>query len=194
MLPYWIKMKTYLLWIVSILLFQSCATFKPINPEQSALNKSNFHVLNGRYDANSTEHLEQFNSFEYQNFLREIDRKILRDTLNFDSTKSYQFELKTLSEKELQVTYFANNETIRKRVIKTKWKNDGFLYLKNKNIKFSWIPYLLGGLRVKRTRIKLNEDQDLVFDVSQFQGGAAFFIIFPSWNTNRYTKTYERLK
>lgn len=187
-------MKQNLQLIILIFIFQSCATFKSSSNKISTLEKSNLELLNGRYEISSIEHLDKFKSFDYHNFLREIDRKILKDTLNIDSTKFNQVELKVLDRRRLEIKYLEDDKVIRRRTIKTKLKKDGYLYLKNKNIGFSLVPYLFGGLDVKRTRITINENDDLVLDVSHFQGGAAFLIIFLDAGTYRYKKTYKKIK
>jgi len=180
--------------IILIFIFQSCATFKSSPNEISTLERSNLELLNGRYEISSSEHLEKFKSFDYHNFLREIDRKILKDTLDIDSTKHNQVELNVLNSRRLEVKYLEDDKVIRRRIIKIKLKKDGYLYLKNKNIGFSLIPYLFGRLDVKRTRVTINENDNLVLDVSHFRGGAVFLIIFLDMGTDKYKKSYKRIK
>jgi hypothetical protein len=187
-------MKLILQIIFFVFLCQSCATFKSDYSKIPALEKSNLNLINGRYEISSIENTNEFRSFEYHNFIRELDRSIWKDTLNIDSTKTNHLELKLINNRNLEVTHLENDNVIKKRLIKVKYKKNGFLYLKNKNVKFKMIPYILGGLDVTRTRIKITKNKDLVLDVSNFQGGAAFLFMFLDWGTDRYRKTYKRVK
>jgi hypothetical protein len=174
---------------------QSCVAFKDglknPNPIPDVMIKS----FNGTYriwdlERNSWEPNDYWGS---ENFFEEIDRKLLKDTSEWDTTSTRKFQLEIINKNHLQVKYVKDEKIIRTRIIKTKLEKDGYLYLKNKNVGFILIPYLAGAIDVKKTRMTLSEKGDLLFDVAHYHGGAFFFFIFLSWQNSSYRKTYTRV-
>ncbi len=181
------------LFIFLIILLQSCATFVNNSDANQKNDESNIDLFNGKYEVSSMEYQDKFDSYEYHNLFRELDRKILKDTLELDNNNTYHINLNFINNNRIKIDYLSNGYIFRSRIIKTKLKKDGYLYLKNKNVGFSLIPYLFGGLDVKRTRLSINEDENLVVEVSHFQGGAALLILFLDLGTEKYIKTYRRI-
>ncbi|OBX26445.1 hypothetical protein A9996_05275 [Gelidibacter algens] len=162
------KTKFYLLISILGIIIQSCASFdkKLINP--NSLNKRNLTELNGRYgivhlefDSISKEYKKQI--WTYNNFFKEIDRKLIKDTLKLDSLKTYTFNLKVISPKKIKIDYIENGKIFKERILKTKLKKDGYLYLKNKNVQFLLVPYIAGALDVKKTRFTKSKNGNLIF-------------------------------
>ncbi len=181
------------------MLLQSCASFDKelLNPHP--LNESNISNINGTYKIVSAKYdsiaMETGNQiWRYQNFLTEIDRKLIKDTLKLDTLKFYSVELKILNSKELKVNYLENGKVFRERIIKTKLKKDGYLYLKNKNIQFLLIPYIFGALDIKKTRLTKSIDGHLVLDVNNHKSGAAMLVMFLNGSTHKYRKVYKPTK
>lgn len=191
--------KILLVFIVAISL-TNCAAFDKNLKNPNSLQKNNLNKVNGLYDIeemgfDSLSKLYPSNLFWVgNNFLREIDRKLLKDTLRIDSMKKYAFELKVINKKKLKITYLENDIIFRERFLKIKLKKDGYLYLKNKNIGFVLIPYIFGAVDVKRTRLTLDEEENLVLDVYNHRSGAIGGVGFLSWKTWRYRRTYEKTK
>ena len=127
------KIKFYILISFFGIFIQSCATFDKnlINPNQ--LNNQNLNELNGRYDfihllSDSISEVYKKQIWTYNNFFKEIDRKIIIDTLNLDSLKNYTFDLRVLSPKKIKINYIENGKIFKERILKTKLKKDGYLY------------------------------------------------------------------
>lgn len=178
---------------LSALIFQSCATFN--SGFEKGANDFNITALNGKYSIIPI--VEDSIEAKYwirNNFFYEIDRSLLRDTLNLDTLNSYQVEIEIINDSRMQVNYIENDIITRTRTIKTKLKDDGFLYLKNKNIGFIWIPFILGALDVNRSRITTDNKGNLIMDVSNFRGGAALLIIFLDWGNTKYRKIFKRIE
>ena len=187
----------YHLILILVITFQSCALFDKelINP--NPLNKQNLYELDGRYDTFNI----QVDSIEQDykrpisinnSFLKEIDRKLIKDTLKLDNLKNYAFDIKIISTKKIKIEYFENGKVFKERVFKTKLKKDGYLYLKNKNVQFLLVPYIAGALDVKRTRFTKSIKGNLIFDVSNHRSGAAFLVVFLDSKTWKYRQEYER--
>ena len=188
--------------LILVILFQSCASFDKelINP--NPLNKGNLTELNGRYGIVHNEFDSIYINREYDykrqiwnsnNFFTEIDRKLIKDTLKIDTLKTYAFELKVLSPKRIKVEYIDSGKIFRERILKTKLKHDGYLYLRNKNTQFMLVPIIAGAIDIKKTRITKSENGNLIFDVATFRYGAAVVFIRDT-RTWKYRQEYEPIK
>lgn len=185
--------------IIFTIVLQSCVTFKEGLKNSNPINEDFIKSINGTYqvwdlDKNNWKLLKPTDVWIYNDFFHEIDRKLLKDTLPDDKTITRKFQLEVINKNKLRINYIKDDQVIRTRIIKTKLENDGYLYLKNKNVGFVLVPFLVGAIDVKKTRIGLNEDGNLIFDVANYRGGALFFIIFLSWQNTAYRKTYQRIK
>lgn len=185
--------------LILVILFQSCASFDKelINP--NLLNEQTINQLNGQYGIvpikfDSISKKEKKQIWTYNNFLAEIDRKLLKDTLKIDSLKTYSFDLKVLNLKKIKVSYLVNGKIFRERILKTKLKKDGFLYLKNKNVGFLLVPYIAGAIDIKRTRLTKSENGNLVFDISNHRSGAFLILVFLDGRTWKYRQEYEQIE
>jgi hypothetical protein len=191
-------MKKMLVLVIVALCLSNCAVFDKNLENSNRLNKSDFNKINGQYhiteigfdSINKVHHSQMWTS---TNFLTEIDRKLLKDTLKIDSTKHYKFELEMISKKKLKITYFENDVIFRERILKTKLRKDGYLYLKNKNIGFVLVPYIFGALDVKKTRLTVAQDGSLVFDSYNHRSGAVFVVGFLNGRTWRSRSSYQKI-
>ena len=193
------KESAFYLILSLVIFFQSCASFDKelINP--NPLNKENLSVLNGQYDiipfkidTISNDYKNQY--WIYNNFLTEIDRKLLKDTLKIDSQKSYSFDLKVLNPNRIKINYLENGKVFRERVLKTELKKDGYLYLKNKNVGFLLVPYIAGAIDIKKTRITKSENGNLIFDVANHRSGSFLIIVFLNGKTWKYRQEYKKIE
>lgn len=179
--------------ILVMLTFSSCASFEKGLGNSTPLTKNNITSLNGKYEINALNEAEGTKKYwMYNNFLQELDRKLLTDTFKIDSNKTYTVELEVLGNKALKLNYLENGKSIRERVLKTRLKKDGYLYLKNKNIGFLLLPYIAGGIDVKKTRLSKTADGELIFDVVNHRSGAFMVIAFLDGRTWKYRKIYPK--
>jgi hypothetical protein len=198
------KLGKYILFgIIPIFLCSQCATFQGDFINSNPLNKTNLTHLNGKYKIVCADskmlYTDQepnlpYDSYLNQNFFEEIDRKLMKDTLMLDSLNKYEFILNIVEHNRLKVSYLKDNTTFRERIIKTKLKKDGYLYLKNQNTKFIMIPYLFGAVDIKKVRLIKTKDNNLIFDVSNHRSGAVLFIGFLSLNTYCYRNVYPKVE
>lgn len=187
-----------LLGVLLLCCMQSCITFDREVENPYLLNKQNLKELNGSYQIfqiNADSLFQKYPSQTrfYNNFLTEIDRKLLKDTLRLDTNSRYLFNLEVITDRQIKVNYVQNGNIIRTREFKTKLKKDGYLYLKNKNTGFVAVPYVAGAIDVKKTRMTKNQNGNLVFDVVNHRSGAFMVIAFLDGRTWKYRQEYERL-
>lgn len=188
--------------LILVILFQSCASFDKelINP--NPLNRENLTELNGRYGIVHNKfdsiYINKESNYNRQiwnsnNFLTEIDRKLIKDTLEIDTLKTYALDLKVLSPKRIKINYIENGKVFRERILKTKLKSDGYLYLRNKNTQFILVPLIAGVIDIKKTRITKSDNGTLIFDVANFRYGTALIIIGDT-RTWKYRQEYEQIQ
>jgi len=98
-----------------------------------------------------------------------------------------------LSSKRIKIEYIENGKVFRERILKTKLKRDGYLYLRNKNTQFMSIPFLAGAIDIKKARLTKSDNRSLIFDVANFRNGSALIIIGDTriW---KYRQEYERIE
>ncbi len=193
-----LKMKQIFWGVLLIIGMQSCVTFERKDQNPYLLNKDNLKELSGSYQISQVNADSIFKKYPqntrlYNNFLSEIDRKLLKDTLKLNSNSTYRFDLDIISDREAKISYIENERIIRVRNLRTKLKKDGYLYLKNKNVGFVIIPYLAGAIDVKKTRMTKALNGNLIFDVVNHRSGAFMIILFLDGRTWKYRQEYQRL-
>lgn len=193
------KKSTFYLMIILMFILQSCVSYDNTMTNPRILSNENLNELNGRYgivavkiDGDSFSRIND--NWTEDNFFTENNRGYLKRNMQLDSLKSYSFELKILSSKSLQISYIEDDKILCERIIKTKLKKDGYLYLRNKNVLPILIPFILGGMDVKRTRISKFENGDVVLDVANHQSFG--FILLSSYYdsmTYKYRLQYKKI-
>ena len=195
-----IKIFLFVLIIISIV---SCASFPKVIVNPYIINEENINSLNGRYSINEINRISLTDSasFSYSKtdigfkhtIFNEIDSRLFTKSIDIDSSERYFCELKVLNSNKIELNFLENEKSIRQYIIKCKLKEDGYLYLKNKNFKIKGIPYLFGEFNIKRNRITLNKENNLIFECSEFSsGGVALLMVYPVGKA-KYQKTYKRL-
>ena len=101
-------MKKIILVLLVAICLTNCAAFDKNLTNSNQLQKNNLATLNGQYhiteigfDSVSKKYHSQL--WTRTNFLREIDRKLLKDTLQIDSMKQYSFALKVIHKKKIKI-------------------------------------------------------------------------------------------
>ena len=123
-------------------------------------------------------------------FFIELNRKIYASHVWLDTTKTYKFEIIVGEDDQIRFIYFENGTEFHQLILKTKLRADGYLYLKNHNIKFWGIPYIFGGLDLKRIRISKTDGDDLVLDIAHNKSGNIIFLAYG--RTARQRQVYKR--
>lgn len=185
-------------YFISSFYFVGCRSFSKDLINAKPLTEKTLSQLNGRYEitAKDFDSLSQTNRKQiwiYNNFFTEIDRSLLRDTIKLDSLKTYHFELETVNPKKLKVKYIVQDTVFRSRLINTKLKKDGYLYLKNKNLKFLFLPYIAGAIDIKKCRLSASSDGNLIVDMMNHRSGA-FLVIMMDGRTWKYRNEYVKVQ
>ncbi|RED49989.1 hypothetical protein [Seonamhaeicola aphaedonensis] len=186
-----------------------CASFpKTQTPSICHINLNNINLIEGTYamkhcypdSKDSIIYKSVFNEDlnRYPTLFEEINNGILVKRLKMNSEKEYTFSLKILNLKRIEIDYLEDNLVVRKNSVRYKLKEDGFVHIKHRNFKIIGIPYVLGGINKKRTRLALFEDNNLLLEASEFESGGVFYpgFIIPAINfasKSKYKKIYQRI-
>jgi len=167
--------------IFLLILCVGCVTFNKTLQNPNPLNSKNVKGINGKYTiVAKNDSLNSYNQsiWIYNNFLSEIDRKVIFNVPKLDSTKTYFFNLEVLNDNKINMIFFENEQIIRNKTLSYKLENDGYLYLKNKNIRPILIPYIAGSIDINKTRLTLDENSNLIFDSTNYRSGAFAIVAF----------------
>jgi hypothetical protein len=197
------KITNYSFFLIAVSI-AGCATFPKDMVNPITMNDQNIHSLNGNYlffeinrspltDSTSFSYSESDIGFHHTIF-DEIDSRFFAKSIKIDSSKSYSFDLNVLNTKRLELNYLENETVIKRHTVRYSIKEDGYLYLKKRNFKIKGIPYFFGEFNVKKNRMTLNKENNLIFESSEFSsGGVALLMVYPLGKA-KYRKTYERIK
>tara|TARA_R110000868_G_C10891704_1_gene763661 strand:+ start:1180 stop:1791 length:612 start_codon:yes stop_codon:yes gene_type:complete len=191
--------------LMLLMLVFGCVTFPKKIEISHYLSKANMNALNGKYnieeiysgptkDTTSSWNFSNSDLGHIPTFYDEFNNGIFTKLLNRDSSNIYTFTLKILNTKKIEINYFENDIAIARNILRYKLKDDGYVYLKNKNFKLVGIPYVFGGFSNKRNRLTLNNDNNLLFETSEFRSGGLFLLMVNPYSKMKYEKIYERME
>jgi hypothetical protein len=189
-----------LLQILTLLVFtfsvQSCATFQKSTVNQQKLTENHLKRINGLYKIRAESDSFTVNSdVIYHNAFEKFYRgkgRSSKDTTHIVDLDNYSFEIRLLGNKQIEITYLKDKVSFRKYTLKYKLKDDGYVYLKNKNFKMIGIPYLIGGIDIKKLRLTSIDNYLLIEEV--YHSSGATLLIFGDSKTWNYINRYERIE
>lgn len=191
--------RIFLILLISISLL-NCASFsaKDFKKNYTSINPDNLHLFDGKFSFfpikkfdKKTEHSNIETLKKYINLYNFITNESVKfndiDSI-LNGKVNYQIELKIISDKELSVELFKNNQRIKKQQIKGELKKDGMFYLDNKFLKCTGIPYLFGGCQNNKRRIAISNTNNLIVNEALDNTGALLFLF---WAGQSYNSAYE---
>lgn len=159
------------------------------------LNQKNYQLLDGTYSVNpkSVYHSKSKNFFSdsifrkmntYNLFVNEPIKFSKLDTIEFINSNK-KFALRFISSEQIEIIYLINDVIKSREIINGKIKRNGLFYLDNKYFESKGIPYLWGGIDVKKRRIGLSKSGNLIFNGAYCREGALLFLFAAgtSYNT-----------
>ncbi len=162
------------------------------------LNSKNYERLNGAYSSNpQADYNPKAKYFLTDSVLKKINTYNLftnkplvfskLDSLELrNSTK--KFALRFIDTEHIEISYLINDVVKSSEIIKGRIKKNGLFYLDNKYFKSNGIPYLWGGIDVKKRRIGLSESGNLIFNGAYCREGALLFLFAAGTS---YNNAYE---
>jgi len=114
-----------------------------------------------------------------------------RQENSIDSTKISSVKIKILNNKMLKIDFTLNHKTLKSKIIKYRLRNNGFIKLRNNNVKISGIPFIFGEYDVNKYEIALNNNRDLILHgIEDSQGG--LIIILSSGFALEVNRIYKK--
>ena len=187
-------MKKYYFIFLSIL-FQSCGVFKDSQENYQRIDITNVNKLNGTFSVFANNKLKtEYPYFDNANekFYRKYGRGE-KDTISFDTISGGKFKVNIINNEKIEINFIRNEKIIKSQILKYKFKNDGFLYIKNRNTIIAGIPYIFGGVDVKKIRIALNQNNELIIN-DIFDSSGALLLIFGDAKVWEVTNSYKRIE
>jgi hypothetical protein len=185
----------FLLGTIAVIL-HSCA-FPKTYTNNSILTEHNLASLNGQYNfmpqTDSSTNLTYIESdYANERFYRcsNLKGRYCFDTTQIDFVDKYSFKLNIQNKENLEISYFRDTTLFRQLMFKFKLTNDGFLLIKNRNFRVLGLPYIIGGIDIKKRRLSL-ENGNLVIDEVYHSSGGTLIIFSDSktWTSrNKYTR------
>lgn len=180
--------------LILTLTIQSCATFPKSTANKQLLTENNLKRINGQYKVRAVKdslldntYIDHHNAFE--KFYRGKVRGS-RDTMKFDNLDNYTFAIKLIENNQIEVDYLKDKISFRKFTLECDFKEDGYLYLKNKNFKILGVPYLFGGIDIRKIRLCAVDNYLIIEEV--YHSSGATLLIFGDSKTWNYINKYER--
>ena len=180
--------------LISISLF-GCASFsnKVFIDNNIVLNQKTISKINGIYEIKSFKSVRRYENLKPDfvendslgKFLSYFTIKTNEENRNNQNAnfENYGMQIQVLNSNKISIELLKENSSLEKLTLDYKVKKDGYLYLKNKNLKTKWIPGLCGTFEVNRTRISLDRENDLILNHSHYINGAILFVIGDSKKT-----------
>ena len=187
-------MKKYYFLLLSILIL-SCGVFKEKPKNYQKINSENVERLNGTYSVFTNDTVKTAFPY-YDNANEKFYRKYGRgkkDTISFDTLSGGKFKLNVLNHEQLEINFIKGKETIKSQTLKYKFKDDGFLYIKNKNTLIKGIPFIIGGVDVKKVRLALNQKNELIIN-DIFDSSGALLLILGDAKVWERINSYKRIE
>ena len=180
-----------------------CASFskKVTFKNQVILKKETISKINGFYELKSNKSIWRFEDLK-PDFVDNdsINRFPLYITLKTnneyrngsnENLENYKVKIEIQDKKTILISLLDEEKSIDNIKLDYKIRKDGYIYLKNKNFKTKWIPGLCGNFEIDRTRIGINQENNLIINHSHYIYGAILFIIGDTKKTS-FGSEYKR--
>lgn len=194
------------IWLLICLLYVSCASFPKQHNPGKGLSLNTLKQLEGDYrvehyttkptkDSTAVWNFSEPDLGRYPTLFDEINNGLFVKEFRVDPEKTYCVSIHSVTNQKLRMYYYENNILIKQNTLRFRLKDDGYLYLRYRNFKIIGLPYLLGGIKLKRNRITLDDDHNLVFETSEVtSGGVILLFVFNPVFKSKYEKIYQRIE
>lgn len=171
--------------------FYSCTGFKGFNQGNTSVNS--LKQLKGTYKNTpiKTDSIKNYNAAQDRFFYHIINRKLLVKRFYPKKRKKYKFKIKAYSSNKLLISFFEDDKVIKQFKVRAKIKDDGFVYLKNKNLKILFFA-LFNGYSHKKTRLMIDQNQNLIAEVTS-RGASLVVIALFATGHFKYRYVFEKI-
>lgn len=187
-------MKNTIFSLFSFLSIVSCVTFN----SSDNINKNLFNPdnINGTYKNTPNEYQGLYVSKLSDVFDRNTRIfNVVKPDKKYD-LKNISVNINLISEKELKLKIIENEtqKIITEKAVKIKLKKDGYIYIKDKNFMIDGIPVILGGWNIQKSRMYIDEENNLNIESNYFFYHAALIVMCDWKNFNYHLKFKKQNK
>jgi hypothetical protein len=178
------KMKTVIknigLCISVALVLVSCSIFSPkvIPGDKIHLQQTDLDKFSGTYKLFPYLEIDENGSFprKEKNAYTNLHNYIGEKTIEFDSTLNYSVNIQVLSQNRLLFIFQSDKEVLEQIEINGELKKDGLFYLDNNIRECDGIPYVLGRCYIRKGRVGLTKENDLLLNIARENFGGFLFL------------------
>ena len=143
----------------------------------------NLKDIEGEYD----NYPDNNTKFEYQTINNIINWKANK----IDTFKVHSVTIKVANQIIEFISHKENGETVFKKV-SYQLKDNGFIFLKNRNFRLTGIPYILGYYDIKKLELGLTNQKDLIINGIEQSEGALLFVLGSSSPKHNLNFVFKR--
>ena len=114
------------------------------------------------------------------------------DTTLIDNVDKYSLKINVLNTETIEISYLQDSTIFRQLKFKYKLTSNGFLLIKNRNVRVLGIPYILGAIDIKKRRLSLDNGDLVIDEVYHSSGGT--LVIFSDSKTWTSRDKYQRIR
>lgn len=171
----------------------SCASIsnKISREESTKLTKKNIHAIEGTYEflpykSFGTDGKRVYN---LSGNIKNIDQYLVGEEIAFISKSDYTVDIKLVSQDEISFSFKNRNTLVYETTIKMKLKSNGLIYLDNKYVKTTGIPFIFGGIIVSKIHVGITKEGDFLLNYTHDSFASILIMVGGhSYNNRHYYK------
>lgn len=179
---------------------QSCQSYNHKLYTKGTLNSSNTESINGEYASQPIlAVMTKFHPFPMDkhidsSLLLSLDRSLNTNNIDYGILNHYTFSIQVFDNKRVSIKCLQGGRCLKTYDLEVQLKSDGFLYLKNRNVRPILIPFICGAIDVTKLRFSRDSEGDLIVDKTNHRSGAFLFIAFFSVSNTESRCIYKKIK
>ncbi len=196
----------YLLYLLFILLLNSCATFKnsKVKKFTTEVNSTNLENIEGIYECNPSEyysyHYNKLSKSKSTSKQHLLDKLLMNEMIGYKPLNALDsleigrnIRVKIIIDKKSQTLTIidSHNDNIRYSAVIPFRVKKGFLYLDNQTVNRKGIPFLYSSVSKVKTRITLGKNNNLI--VQRFSESSGSVFIMAAGSTSDYAYEFKRI-
>ncbi|WP_420572201.1 hypothetical protein [Kordia sp.] len=194
------KIKYLVIILITLLSFSSCASFseKIIENKTTPLTQEKLQHIEGTYAMKSYDSYIKLNIDKEVQPLKEPKNNTISELTNGQSLDEIvldkvKVDVKIVADDKIRFLYRIQDSIIKKDSFTFKLQENGMLHLENREIDSSGIPHFIGRIEIKKSRIGLSKNNDLLINHVYFKSNVALILGYSlKNNTSFYFKRLSK--
>ncbi len=167
-----------------MLFIQGCLTI-PKYQKSAVKPIQEIRLLEGTYSNFNNNGINNRNAYQLINWKA-------NNVFSGDTTYFSAFNIRILNDRTLSFSFSNSLGRTETKNIKYRMKNNGFIFLRNRNFRLTGIPYILGYYDIKKMEIGLTEKNELIINGVEKGEGAILIVLGSGYPKTNFSLTYDR--